>query len=149
MWVDECFFWYRLTRVVQEKIQSHKTVVCLCVCVQSIELNGTNINDQWPLVSLKVTFVVTTDKMHRAVPLQQQSFLCHPQPSLGSPEPGPYLRQTTAIQIFSVSCYISTLFQTSKKSLIFSCQMLFKLFQWWLNSTRIFMAFVIYQYLEY
>jgi len=31
VWVGECFFWYRLTRVVPEKI--HRAVKRLCVCV--------------------------------------------------------------------------------------------------------------------
>jgi len=30
MWVDECFFWYRLTWVVPDKI--HRAVKWLCVC---------------------------------------------------------------------------------------------------------------------
>jgi len=33
VWVGKCFFWYRLTQVVPDKIQSRKTVVCVCVPV--------------------------------------------------------------------------------------------------------------------
>jgi len=47
----ECFFWYRLIWIVPDKMQSHKTVVCVCACVHvtdkvciinaNTELNGT------------------------------------------------------------------------------------------------------------
>jgi len=31
--MDECFFWYRLTRVVPDKIRDHKMVVVIVVVV--------------------------------------------------------------------------------------------------------------------
>jgi len=33
VWVGECFFWYRLTRVVPDKIQRAVKRLCVCVCV--------------------------------------------------------------------------------------------------------------------
>ena len=38
--MGECFFWYRLTRVVPDKIQRAVKwlCVCVCVCVCSLEL---------------------------------------------------------------------------------------------------------------
>jgi len=35
--VGECFFWYRLTRVVPDKF--HRAVKRMCVCVLSSEVN--------------------------------------------------------------------------------------------------------------
>ena len=32
VWVGECFFWYRLTRVVPDKIQRAVKWLCVCVC---------------------------------------------------------------------------------------------------------------------
>jgi len=32
VWVGECFFWYRLTRVVPDKIQRAVKRLCVCVC---------------------------------------------------------------------------------------------------------------------
>ena len=33
VWVCECFFWYRLTWVVQDKIQRAVKLLCVCVCM--------------------------------------------------------------------------------------------------------------------
>jgi len=33
VWVGECFFWYRLTQVVPDKIQRAVKQLCVCVCV--------------------------------------------------------------------------------------------------------------------
>ena len=34
VWVGECFFWYRLTRVVPDKFHRAVKWLCVCVCVQ-------------------------------------------------------------------------------------------------------------------
>ena len=38
VWVGECFFWYRLTRVFPDKIQSAVKRLCVCVCVVCVTL---------------------------------------------------------------------------------------------------------------
>ena len=37
LWVGECFFWYRLTRVVPDKFHRAAKRLCVCVCAVSIE----------------------------------------------------------------------------------------------------------------
>jgi len=53
--VGECFFWYRLTRVVPDKFhRAVKTVVCVCVCAEYIVGIGSSLAFQEDTVKLEV-----------------------------------------------------------------------------------------------
>ena len=48
VWVRECFFWYRLTRVFPDKIHKAVKWLCVCVCVLSHELD-----DEYKIIKTK------------------------------------------------------------------------------------------------